>query len=402
MAGTVSQNRDCVFDGFRFNAKYKVLINHLKTQSITKRDQVKNMALLSYVMESMNISETEAGSYLREFRTILEFSETGNNPVKQWDDALGKIVPVYKIFNESVRTVCHSHDIYTLYDLLSLPENILSRYFHKDSGIVEFVKTSKIFPVTGLTVSDSIVMILHRNGIRTVGQLVMTGHSFLSCLPGMNVTIVGEVLESLSKLPERVAYYQKLLDEGLKIYPFIFDNEGYVLYVYQSPPCRWKKHDYESATGYLGALDGTPVKININYCKTCDQCFIDFFDYENYRNKYGPLLGNLYFGADIVSSGTGGIGDGWNDKSPLSLCGYNVNKQTGLSKKQRHRILASIMDHKILTKSEITDNYLKLFIKSRRNNPIMREAIRKWEEDIDWVNEYKIDEQRHYIIIDIQ
>ena len=72
------------------------------------------------------------------------------------------------------------------------------------------------------------------------------------------------------------------------------------------------------------------------------------------------------------------------DKSILSMYGYNVNQQDGLSESERHSILDFIIDNGIQTRHQVI-NRLEQNIALRKNNYTMKNAIREWERDIDYV-----------------
>ena len=70
--------------------------------------------------------------------------------------------------------------------------------------------------------------------------------------------------------------------------------------------------------------------------------------------------------------------------------GYNVSKVEGLSNESRQKILAIIIDNKILSKTEII-SYLDFFINQRLSLNNMKDAVAKWKEDRKFVENYKND-----------
>lgn len=84
-------------------------------------------------------------------------------------------------------------------------------------------------------------------------------------------------------------------------------------------------------------------------------------------------------------------------ESIIHLFGYNVGQIDNLSSQQRHKILACLMDRDIIKKYRIME-YLQYFINLNKAKENRFEAICKWTEDLNWVREYKIDNQRKYII----
>jgi len=79
----------------------------------------------------------------------------------------------------------------------------------------------------------------------------------------------------------------------------------------------------------------------------------------------------------------------WADESPLMKQGYSVSKKANLSDKERHRILARILDERIMTKSRML-YYLDEFINTRKGKPMYKNAIEKWTQDRNYVRNYKI------------
>ncbi len=179
-----------------------------------------------------------------------------------------------------------------------------------------------------------------------------------------------------------------------------FDGPDNVLYVFKgSRACEGKGHKLEGATGTLAGLNGKPIKINVNYCQNCRKYYLGLREYERYRERFGPVLGNFSFPKGFSKGSV--KASALSNESPLKMCGYEVNKQVGLSARQRHLILANMMDRGILSKPRVIE-YLQFFIRWREKNPSMRDACRKWNEDLDWVRNYRIDKQRRFIIADVR
>ena len=75
--------------------------------------------------------------------------------------------------------------------------------------------------------------------------------------------------------------------------------------------------------------------------------------------------------------------------------GYSVSQEEGLTSAARRKILALIVDHKILTRNEII-GYLDFFINQRKNQPRFEKAIDKWEQDREFISEYRAGEYIQY------
>lgn len=82
-------------------------------------------------------------------------------------------------------------------------------------------------------------------------------------------------------------------------------------------------------------------------------------------------------------------------ESLLMQYGYNVSQTEGLTATARQKILAVIIDNKIMSKSEII-SYIDFFISQRSSNSRMDVAISKWEADRDFVENYKIGEYTQF------
>ena len=67
--------------------------------------------------------------------------------------------------------------------------------------------------------------------------------------------------------------------------------------------------------------------------------------------------------------------------------GYSVSQEEDLTAARRHRILAVMIDNKILTKTAII-SYLDFFISQRQSQPKFEAAISKWENDREFVSDY--------------
>ena len=174
-----------------------------------------------------------------------------------------------------------------------------------------------------------------------------------------------------------------------------FNEQNNVLYIMKGKAgCMIKKHDVIAATGTLVNLRRRTVKLNINYCVECNRFFIDYNDFKKYCDFYGPLLGNYSLKYMDFHKQENIY---WADESPLHVCGYNVNQQTAYSDSERRKILANIIDYGIMNKPNIIE-YLHFFIKNNGKRKNMRMAVSKWEDDLDFVHHYKMDQQKNYKI----
>ena len=148
--------------------------------------------------------------------------------------------------------------------------------------------------------------------------------------------------------------------------------------------------DYETVTAlvYCAGRD-LPVYIDIYYSKLNDEYFINSDSYELYTRRYGlPYV-------RIISDEYGG-NFGYDDlrqQSELSLYGYSVGKNAGLTSADRQRLLQQLLDNHFMTKSQII-NHLEWLINTHKYRESMRDACDCWKEDLMYVHQCKINTQR--------
>ncbi len=201
------QNQKTIeFDGIWLDSKYRDLIAELRKRGITTMEQIRRTALCSYVQSLIN----EKPDYLRE----LQICVTGISEQKtldyEWDDAIGKSVSIEILASEkNIYNFCKGNGIKTLYGLFRPFDKSLTI---KNEDTVAFVATVNKMPASVLTISDKTVNILRKNGIWTVGQIIITGTGFLSHLPGISDQELCSIQIDLNKLPEKVAYYRQVIE----------------------------------------------------------------------------------------------------------------------------------------------------------------------------------------------
>ena len=135
------------------------------------------------------------------------------------------------------------------------------------------------------------------------------------------------------------------------------------------------------------------MKISAGYCPVCKIYFIMESTYQRLKGR-GVIMSCI---SDSKTYLKGGFMNGSKlaQESILMQYGYNVSQTKGLSATRRQKILAVIIDNKILSKSEII-SYLDFFIRQRSSRNNMGIAISKWEEDREFVENYKIGHYTQY------
>ena len=161
--------------------------------------------------------------------------------------------------------------------------------------------------------------------------------------------------------------------------------------------CKKYGHAVEAATGVMIGKYGKVIKLNTNYCPQCKKYFIGYDEYIHYRSIHGVIMGNFKITNGSFIPFDGDLAQ----ESILHLCGYSVNQVDNLSAFMRQQILQYLIDSRIISKPEIIA-YLNGFIRRNGKRVNMGEAVRRWEMDIQWVRDYKMDRQRHFEISNIQ
>ena len=167
-------------------------------------------------------------------------------------------------------------------------------------------------------------------------------------------------------------------------------------------------HDFIVRTNIYRCLDNShklvPVNAVVNmiknnmtvnrsfpgmYCSKCDKYFL-------YENTYQAMKREGYICCKVIkredmnfyNSDSNSPFGNWQQQSILNLYGYSVDKNKGLTDKQRQMILAFIIENDILSSHKVVD-YLESFITLRKHNKRMQAAISKWRADISYVLNYE-------------
>lgn len=131
-----------------------------------------------------------------------------------------------------------------------------------------------------------------------------------------------------------------------------------------------------------------PAQMTVYYSEADGEYYIDEITYQQFRNRYGLPYVSLESAPGEHFTNPAFLAD----TSPLFLYGYNV-REGEISLQERRNILARLMDYKLMEKIKI-HNYLCSFINRNETNPGMENAVEKWKEDLSFVDEYHMVDQR--------
>lgn len=148
-------------------------------------------------------------------------------------------------------------------------------------------------------------------------------------------------------------------------------------------------HDVYDITVTLPVLDENGDINNItvlaSYCKDCDRYTITK---DVFNNINGVLVCQVI---DKTSTYTDGIESDIEidqHESLLYRYGYNVKTSTNLSTKQRHIIIASLVESGIMTRNQISD-HLTMLINRGEKIESWKDATDKWKQDRYYIQSYK-------------
>lgn len=175
-------------------------------------------------------------------------------------------------------------------------------------------------------------------------------------------------------------------------------NLSSVLYIYKGQiRCKREKHGIISATANLFGIRDNEIILNVEYCTECKKYLLEYSVYEEYRKRYGVIIGNLKMDSHGASNGYYDLAT----ESPLRLTGYSVGQKEGYSSKERQYILAQIIHNRIMTKQDVI-KYLSYFIKMNGSRLGNEYAVSKWQEDMQFVQNYNINSQPSTIIKEVK
>ena len=163
--------------------------------------------------------------------------------------------------------------------------------------------------------------------------------------------------------------------------------------------CDKEKHHTEIINGIFFILSYKTGEIQLKivpliYCKECDTYFIYDYEYNSMKMEGKPLC-RIY--DRLHNEGDNNAFNHLNTESIFKICGYSVDANEDISDQARHTLLEFLINRNIVTVIQ-TLNFLQWLINSRKNNPNMYHAIKKWENDFSYI-EKKYNSSENVIII---
>lgn len=170
-------------------------------------------------------------------------------------------------------------------------------------------------------------------------------------------------------------------------------NEGdIVIYVYHmlnNIKClRSSRHECANVTIFTKNLTDEEVSFNAFFCKTCHKYFVTM----DIIKKEFPKLKTPLIKLDVSTYFSGYERK---EESELTIFGYSV-KANGPDDSERQSLLSQLLASQILTKAKIisilTNN---INYNGRKQN--LQNAVKKWKDDIEFVQNFGVKEQQKVI-----
>lgn len=147
--------------------------------------------------------------------------------------------------------------------------------------------------------------------------------------------------------------------------------------------------EYEMVTALVYCANREePVYVDVYYSQRQDRYFINDESYRMYSARYGLPYFRLVPGEYDGDMDYGNL----RQYSELNLYGYTVAKTSGMTSGARQRLLQQLMDNGLMSKHQIV-NHLEWLIHRQSGRITMEDACDCWREDLQFVNNYKIQNQ---------
>lgn len=155
--------------------------------------------------------------------------------------------------------------------------------------------------------------------------------------------------------------------------------------------CMNAKHHLIDVNGRVEVIDNAGnisiESLPAGYCEECGHFFILQSAYENIKKK-GTILCKIKDEKTYYKNVASNNGMMLAEESILMQYGYNVNQSEGMTDARRQKLLATLVDRKIMTRNEIV-SYIDFFINQKKLNPIYTNAVSKWSRDRSFIGHYK-------------
>lgn len=136
------------------------------------------------------------------------------------------------------------------------------------------------------------------------------------------------------------------------------------------------------------------VSFDAFYCEECGVYYFTETQYRRFVNNSEHLLCQVMSYREYRAYKADLMYGKLNAKSALGALGYTVSQKDDLSEDERRTILQYAIDGDILSKERVIQ-YIKFFIRLNERNYGQKNAIRRWQSDLDWLSGVQKSDVRH-------
>ncbi len=131
------------------------------------------------------------------------------------------------------------------------------------------------------------------------------------------------------------------------------------------------------------------------YCTDCDKYFMLKKDFNDIK-KHGTILCEI-IGTEKYSINGSIIKYQSTSESRIHQLGYNVQKGSGLTDRQREVVIASMIENTDISKHEIS-SHIQRCINQHKQQQNYQDAVRCWQHDYEFISNYKYGDLPEVII----
>lgn len=211
--------------------------------------------------------------------------------------------------------------------------------------------------------------------------------------------------QRLTEERNRLMYNKTGIEEGKEVVEHLnghSNNIQYTDFVVRRATfkCMYQNHQLKNIDATVEIINGNgeieQTKVSAGYCPNCNVFFIMESTFQDLKRRGTPVC-RISDEKSYLKNNCFVNGVKLAQESILMQYGYNVSQEEGLSDTRRRKILALLVDNKILTRSDII-SYLDFFINQRKYQHKFEKAIEKWESDREFISKYQIGTYTQYSI----
>ena len=153
--------------------------------------------------------------------------------------------------------------------------------------------------------------------------------------------------------------------------------------------CIIKEHHLNKINALVNIDNGVKIseyQANAYFCPECNKYYITESEYRN-LSDIGRLCCKVITTEELRSINNVGY-DSWAKRGLLNCYGWNVNAASNLSSSERQRILSFVIENEIMSLPQVIDFISWLAGRPSSSGKNMTNARRKWQEDIDYLQNY--------------